>query len=91
MDSIISVRELTKHFPVKAGITRKTIGWVKVVDGIDFDIQKGETYSLIGESGCGKTTTARLILLLHDPTSGSILFNGEKILVTNKAMIREYR
>lgn len=91
MDSIISVRGLTKYFPVKAGIARRTIGWVKAVDGIDFDIREGETYSLIGESGCGKTTTARLILLLYEPTSGSILFRGENILAADKDKIREYR
>lgn len=91
MDSIISVRGLTKYFPVKAGITRRTIGWVKAVDGIDFDIEEGKTYSLIGESGCGKTTTARLILLLYELTSGSILFRGKNILATDKETVREYR
>jgi oligopeptide/dipeptide ABC transporter ATP-binding protein len=91
MNSIISVRGLTKHFPVKAGIARKTIGFVKAVDGIDFDLQEGKTYSLIGESGCGKTTISRLILLLHKPTSGSILFRGEDILSAKKDKIREYR
>lgn len=91
MGSIISVQSLKKHFPLKAGITRKTIGCVKAVDDINFEIREGETYSLIGESGCGKTTTARLILLLYEPTFGSILFRGENILAANKAKIREYR
>ena len=64
---------------------------MKAVDGIDFDIRAGETYSLIGESGCGKTTTARLILLLYEPTAGSILFQGENIMDADKDKIREYR
>lgn len=88
---LVSVQGLTKHFPVKAGITRKVIGAVKAVDGIDFSIQEGKTYSLIGESGCGKSTTARMVLLLHEPTSGAILFKGENILGARKDKIAEYR
>jgi len=91
MDAIISVQGLTKYFPVRSGIARRTIGFVKAVDSIDFDIKAGETYSLIGESGCGKTTTARLILLLYEPTVGSILFQGENILGADKDKMREYR
>jgi oligopeptide/dipeptide ABC transporter ATP-binding protein len=91
MGSIISVQGLTKHFPIKIGLARRTIGTVKAVDDINFDIREGETFSLIGESGCGKTTTARLILLLQKATSGSILFHGQDILGGDKAMIRDYR
>jgi len=91
MDAIISVQGIKKHFPVKAGIARKTVGYVKAVDGVDLDITDGKTYSLIGESGCGKTTLARMILLLHKPTSGSILFQGKNILNADKDLIKEYR
>jgi peptide/nickel transport system ATP-binding protein/oligopeptide transport system ATP-binding protein len=91
MKPIISVHNLAKYFPVTAGITRRTIGMVKAVDGIGFEIPEGKTFSLIGESGCGKTTTSRLILLLNKPTSGTILFRGENIIGADKDKIREYR
>ncbi len=78
--ALLEVKRLTKHFPVTKGVVfLKTKGWVKAVDGVDFVVRKGETFGLVGESGCGKTTTSRLILLLEKPTGGSIAFRGKRI------------
>lgn len=71
--SLLQVRDLKKHFPVVRGIFRRGAGWVRAVDGIDLDIASGETLALVGESGCGKTTTGRVILRLAEPTSGSVI------------------
>jgi oligopeptide transport system ATP-binding protein len=77
---LLSVRDLTKHFPVERGVVfTKRVGTVRAVDGVSFDLAEGETLSLVGESGCGKSTTARLVLRLLDPTSGTIRFAGEDI------------
>jgi peptide/nickel transport system ATP-binding protein len=72
---LLQVRDLKKHFPITGGLLRKTVGYVKAVDGVSFYIKKGETLGLVGESGCGKTTTGRTVLRLLEPTGGEILFN----------------
>ncbi len=74
---LLDVRGLVKHFPIKRGFLRRTVGTVKAVDGISFEIQEGETLSLVGESGCGKSTTARSIIRAYEPTGGEILFKTE--------------
>ena len=76
-ETLLEVRNLKKYFPVTEGLVfQKTIGNVKAVDGVSFDVRKGETLGLVGESGCGKTTTGRCVLQLEPPTSGEIVFEG---------------
>jgi oligopeptide/dipeptide ABC transporter ATP-binding protein len=78
-EPIMEVRNLVKHFPIHAGFFRRQVGAVQAVDGISFDVLRGETLGLVGESGCGKSTTARLLLRLMQPTAGSIKFEGREI------------
>jgi peptide/nickel transport system ATP-binding protein len=80
MTALIEVRDLVKHFPIKRGlIIQRQIGAVKAVDGVSFDVVAGETLGLVGETGCGKSTTARLLCRLMDPTSGSVTFDGREV------------
>jgi oligopeptide/dipeptide ABC transporter ATP-binding protein len=80
MTPLMEVRDLVKHFPIRKGIiVQRQVGAVKAVDGVSFDVEQGETLGIVGETGCGKSTTARLICRLMDPTSGSISFQGEPI------------
>jgi peptide/nickel transport system ATP-binding protein/oligopeptide transport system ATP-binding protein len=76
---LVEVTDLVKHFPVLGGILQRTVGQVKAVDGVSFQIRRGETLGLVGESGCGKTTVGRLLLRLLEPTSGTIRFDGQDI------------
>jgi oligopeptide/dipeptide ABC transporter ATP-binding protein len=79
-EQLLSVRGLVKHFPIKRGVViSKTVGQVRAVDDVSFDIARGETLALVGESGCGKSTTGRLILKLMEPTGGSVRFQGQEI------------
>ena len=79
-ENLIEVRDLTKHFPIKQGIVfQRQIGAVKAVDGVSFEVKQGETLGIVGETGCGKSTTARLLCRLMDPTSGSIIFDGRDV------------
>ena len=89
---LLEAKNLTKYFPVTKGlIFSKTIGAIKAVDGINFSINKGETFGLVGESGCGKTTTARLILLLESITKGTVIVEGEDIAKLTGTALKKYR
>jgi oligopeptide/dipeptide ABC transporter ATP-binding protein len=91
-DVILESRQLTKHFPLVRGtILGRTVGTVKAVDGVDFVLRRGETLGLVGESGCGKTTTARLVLCLERPTTGQVLFRGRDVHGLRRSERRAYR
>lgn len=88
---LLEVKDLKKYFPVKKGFISKTVNYVKAVDGVSFTLRKGETLGLVGESGCGKSTTGRTILRLIEPTDGIINFDGENIVSLNKKELRKKR
>jgi oligopeptide/dipeptide ABC transporter ATP-binding protein len=91
-EPLMEVRDLVKHFPLTSGIIfQRKVGAVQAVDGISFDVLRGETLGLVGESGCGKSTTARLLLRLMDPTSGSIRFEGQEIADLSGARLKRLR
>ena len=88
---LLEVEGLTMHFPIMAGVFRRQVGTVRAVDGIDFNIGEGETLGLVGESGCGKSTVARTILRLYEPTAGSVRFRGEDIARLDGEPLRRLR
>jgi oligopeptide transport system ATP-binding protein len=91
-DVILKVDNLVKHFPIMRGtIFRKQVGAVRAVDGISFDVRRGETLGLVGESGCGKSTTGRAILQLHRPTSGSVVFENVDLVKLKGEDLRKMR
>ena len=91
-DILLKAENLRKHFPVTEGLVlMKTVGWVRAVDGVSFEARRGQTLALVGESGCGKTTTAKLALRLETPTSGSIEIEGRNIHELQGRELREFR
>ena len=89
--TLIEVNHLKKYFPIKGGIFSKTIGQVYAVDDVSFSLKEGESLGLVGESGCGKSTTARAVLRLIEPTAGEILFEGRDICKVDKREMRSFR
>jgi peptide/nickel transport system ATP-binding protein/oligopeptide transport system ATP-binding protein len=90
-EEILRVTALTKHFPIRAGLTKRQVGQVHAVDGVSFELAAGETLGLVGESGCGKSTTGRTIVRLLDPTDGNIVFKGLDIAGHSRRQMREVR
>ena len=89
---ILQVKDLKKYFPIKGGMLNKTVGYVKAVDGVTFNLKRGTTMGLVGESGCGKTTTGRTILRLSgEKTGGQVLFNGQEVYDLNAKEMRDMR
>jgi len=89
---LLSVRGLKKHFPINSGfIIQREVGAIKAVDGLDFDVFRGETLGLVGESGCGKSTTGRTILQLYRPTAGSVIFEGIDLVQMRGEQLRQMR
>ncbi len=88
---LIKVDDLKMHFPIRRGVLKRQVGAIRAVDGITFDIYKGETLGLVGESGCGKSTAGRTILQLYEPTSGKVTFGNETLTQLGKEQLRKAR
>ena len=88
---LVTVTGLTKHFPIRSGVFRRVTGQLRAVDGVSFTVNSGETLALVGESGCGKTTTGRALLRLIEPTSGSVEFDGIDVLSLRGEQLRKLR
>jgi len=90
-DVILEAVDLVKHFPIKEGVIRHTVGHVRAVDGVSFQLRAGETLGVVGESGCGKSTLGRLLVRLEEPTAGSVLFDGVDMYKQTGAAMRRLR
>lgn len=88
---VVDVQKLKKYFPIKAGVLQRTVGHVRAVDGVSFQIKKGQTFGLVGESGCGKSTLGRTMLRLIEPTEGSVKINGTDMCAIKKSELRPLR
>jgi oligopeptide transport system ATP-binding protein len=88
---VLQAENLVKHYPIKAGVLRRTVGHVKALDGVSFELYKGETLGIVGESGCGKSTLARMLLRLEEPTAGKLTFDGVDVYSQKGAAMRRLR
>jgi oligopeptide/dipeptide ABC transporter ATP-binding protein len=88
---LLQVRDLRRYYPIRKGVIARTVGHVRAVDGVSFDVYPGETVGIVGESGCGKSTTGRAVVRLEPPTSGSVLFDGTDIATLSTARMRRLR
>lgn len=88
---LVKVQDLVKYFPVRGGVLRRIVDWIKAVDGVSFTIRQGETLGLVGESGCGKSTIGRTILQLTEPTSGKVEFEGTNVFELKKQEMKSVR
>lgn len=88
---VLEVRNLVKYFPIQRGLLKRTVGQVKAVDGVSYSVYRGETFGLVGESGCGKSTTARVVLRLMEPTSGQVILDGNDITAVDHEELRLLR
>jgi oligopeptide transport system ATP-binding protein len=88
---VLKAENLVKHYPIKAGVLRRTVGYVKAVDGVSFELYRGETLGIVGESGCGKSTLARMLIRLEEPTGGTLTFDGVDVYSQKGADMRRLR
>src|SRR5687767_14733862 len=88
---VLQAENLVKHYPIKAGVLRRTVGHVKALDGVSFELYKGETLGIVGESGCGKSTLARMLMRLEEPTAGKLTFDGVDVYSQKGSAMRRLR
>ena len=88
---VLKAENLVKHYPIKAGVLRRTVGHVKALDGVSFELYKGETLGIVGESGCGKSTLARMLMRLEEPTAGKLIFDGVDVYSQGGSAMRRLR
>ena len=90
-EALLRVKNLKKYFPIRGGLFSREVARVHAVDDVSFDIYRGETLGLVGESGCGKSTTGRAILRLIEPTAGEVSFDGKNVTTLDKRALRSLR